>query len=139
MAAAWAMLVVVALPLAAASRLASQAGPAAARPTPATPFQTPRYFSDRMLVVEAENFTVVGDGEGGNWVPIRWGEGNYFCTTIDDVFLSRAGALHAPASTTRATAVAAVTIPQDGVFRRGIAHLPQRGRPHKSLAQKLHI
>ena len=69
-----------------------------------------------MLIVEAENFTVVGDGEGGNWAPIKWGAGNYFATTIDNVFLSRQAALHAPASTRHAKAVASVEIPQSGQF-----------------------
>jgi hypothetical protein len=39
-----------------------------------------------MLVVEAENFTT-GTAPGG-WEPRQWGNGNYFCTTIDNVFHS---------------------------------------------------
>ena len=51
-----------------------------------TPFQSIKYFSQEMLVVEAENFTT-GTAPGG-WEPRQWGNGNYFCTTIDNVFHS---------------------------------------------------
>jgi len=63
-------------------------------------------------VSQAENFTAVGDG----WEPKAWCDGNYFCTTIDNVFHSRQAYLHAAAATKKAHAKAEVVVPQNGLF-----------------------
>jgi hypothetical protein len=100
------------------------------RAAEATPFQSIPYFRQRMMVIEAENFTVHGTAESagqcagtdGNdtkrcgWEPRQWGDGNYFCATINNVFHSRRAFLHGPARAKRSTATAAVVVPQDDEY-----------------------
>jgi hypothetical protein len=96
---------------------------------PPTPHQVVPYFSQRYVVVAAENFTVadppgVADNDTGTgWRPIRWGEGNLFAATLNNVFASARALLHAPAPTQphapvpwRSHAVARVRTPATGNY-----------------------
>eukprot|EP01051_Picozoa_sp_SAG22_P003127 SAG22_NODE_149_length_17456_cov_5.058363_2_plen_767_part_00 len=99
---------------AAAIAIAAPAGaPMAGSRKGSTPFQTPRYFDDRLLVVEAENFSVAEDG---GWRARRWGDGNRFAAVLNNVFHSRRAYLQAKANTTAAHASAHVIVPQAGDY-----------------------
>ena len=81
---------------------------AAAPPPPPPPCsQLVPYFSETITVIEAENLTATGfAGSGGEgWEPRAWAHGgNYFASTVNNVFHSRRAFLHADAAATGAAA-----------------------------------
>ena len=55
------------------------------------------YFSQHITFLEAENMTT----GAGDWEPRQWAHGgNYFASTVNNVFMSRRMYLHAPANAT---------------------------------------
>ena len=62
--------------------------------------------------------------DGAAWRPIAWGDGNYFASTLNNVFSSRRALLSgnqqtassSPQRATVAAATATVTVPHDGLF-----------------------
>ena len=86
-----------------------------------TPHQVVPYFGSAYVTVEAENFTVA-PGAGAVWRPVGWGDGNYFASTLNNVFSSRrallSGDQHAANAAAAGTslATATVTVPQRGLF-----------------------
>ena len=87
------------------------AAPAAAELADAS--QVAPYFSQNITFLEAENMT-----EDGGWTAKQWGHGgNYFASTVNNVFMSRRAFLHAPANATSDTAAhGAVTVAEDGEY-----------------------
>ena len=74
-----------------------------------------KYFSQTMVHVEAENFTVA---DGATWSPRRWGgDGGFFASTVANTFHSRRGYLHAPAnSSTETVATAMISVSEAGTY-----------------------
>lgn len=81
-----------------------------------TVHQTVPYFGESYVLIEAENFTT--DSSSGGWRAMGWGDGNYFASTLNNVFASRRALLSsdANASHSSCTATAVVSIPQSGTF-----------------------
>jgi hypothetical protein len=104
-------------PAAAVGPPTAAAGPAAAVPPPDTPppdtSQLAPYFSQSLTFLEAENMT----GNGG-WEARHWAQGgNYFASTVNNVFMSRRRFLHAPAdATSHAVAHGTVTVGAAGPY-----------------------
>lgn len=71
------------------------------------------YFSQNITFLEAENMT-----EDGGWEARQWGHGgNYFSSTVNNVFMSRRMYLHAPANASTGTiARATITVAEDGDY-----------------------
>ena len=63
--------------------------------------QVTPYFGRPLISLEAENLTATSDG----WVARRWGEGNYFAASTDNVFMSRMAYLQAPANVSKMSAI----------------------------------
>jgi hypothetical protein len=80
-------------------------------PTTTTVHQVVPYFTQSYILVEAENFSTASDG----WKAIGWGDGNYFASTLNNVFASRRALLSGSASATSGSvATAVVSIPHGG-------------------------
>jgi hypothetical protein len=92
--------------------------------TPLTPTQTIAYCPgpscSKYLIVEAENFTVDGDGHEAedSWSPQEWAhDPNLFASDVSNVFMNRRAYLHADAiAPVGATATATVTVPAGGNY-----------------------
>ena len=95
-------------------------GTAGANAAPA-PAQTIAYCPEpscsKYLIVEAENFTVVGDSQSG-WSPHAWAhDPNLFASDVSNVFMNRRAYLHAGSiAPVGGKATAAVTVPADGNY-----------------------
>ena len=90
-------------PAAAVGPPTAAAGPAAAVPPPDTPppdtSQLAPYFSQSLTFLEAENMT----GNGG-WEARHWAQGgNYFASTVNNVFMSRRRRCPGPTARSRRT------------------------------------
>ena len=84
------------------------------KPSNMTVHQTVPYFGESYLLIEAENFTT--DSSSG-WRAMGWGDGNYFASTLNNVFASRRALLSGDAAASSgSTATAVVSIPQSGTF-----------------------
>jgi hypothetical protein len=80
-------------------------------PTTTTVHQVVPYFTQSYILVEAENFSTASDG----WKAFGWGDGNYFASTLNNVFASRRALLSGSASATSGSvATAVVSIPHGG-------------------------
>lgn len=71
------------------------------------------YFSQNITFLEAENMT-----SDQGWEPRQWAHGgNYFASTVNNVFMSRRMFLHAPANATSDTvAKATITVASTGEY-----------------------
>jgi len=98
---------------AAAALLADDEASPAAEGPPDDVSQLAPYFFQNITFLEAENMT-----EDGGWEAKQWGHGgNYFSSTVNNVFMSRRMYLHAPANATSATiARATITVTEDGEY-----------------------
>ena len=108
------MMALLAAAIAATTLVATASAPAS------VPYQRIPYFDQSYYVVEAENFTTSGSGPGGGgggWVARRWGDGNYFCSSLDVVFLSRQAYLQAAAGVEAATATATIEVAHPDTFQ----------------------
>jgi hypothetical protein len=85
---------------------AAAAAAATAPPAPPAPCsQLVPYFSQTITVIEAENLTTAAAGRASGWEPRAWAHGgNYFASTVNNVFHSRRAFLHADAAATGAVA-----------------------------------
>ena len=81
--------------------------------TPPDVSQLAPYFSQNITFLEAENMT-----QDGGWEARQWGHcGNYFSSTVNNVFMSRRMFLHAPANASTSTvARATITVTEDGEY-----------------------
>jgi hypothetical protein len=86
---------------------------AAEDPDPPDVSQLAPYFSQNITFLEAENMT-----EDGGWEARQWAHGgNYFASTVNNVFMSRRMFLHAAANATSDTiAKASITVASAGEY-----------------------
>ena len=94
-----------------ALRLCLVAAVGAGAPSPRTPHQVVQYFDSHYILAEAENFSVTHGFRAR-----AWGDGNFFCSDLNNVFLSRSAYLQGLANTTDARAAATVTVPRQGNY-----------------------
>eukprot|EP01045_Picozoa_sp_COSAG04_P006772 COSAG04_NODE_340_length_16315_cov_1278.534410_7_plen_202_part_00 len=85
--------------------------PTAGQDAAPSPHQVVPYFDSHYILAEAENFSVTRGFRAR-----AWGDGNFFCSDLNNVFLSRSAYLQGLANTTDARATATVTVPRQGNY-----------------------
>ena len=85
--------------------------PTAGQDAGPSPHQVVPYFDSHYILAEAENFSVTRGFRAR-----AWGDGNFFCSDLNNVFLSRSAYLQGLANTTDARATATVTVPRQGNY-----------------------